>query len=293
METVEGLLSAAVELGDELGVRNLPLIVAWTSRYPGRAQMREATASGDPVLGTRMMLALLDVFTGPDSPYRHIRVLPHLDHAYPWLDGDILDGFMDQFASVMVDASEKPLEENMALTARYVERAAGRVVVEGAVDAVYEAGSGAKRNQLTTAAQAELFIRRTGVDLIVPNLGTEHRSTRDKVRFSADRAGEIRDAVGSVQVLHGTSSLHLEDLSRLPELGVIKANVFTALAKAGGQAVARQVLADLNDLLESPSLAKLCNPPRRRAWTEAVREQATTYLRAFHYPRFAGQGGAA
>jgi fructose/tagatose bisphosphate aldolase len=40
----------------------------------------------------------------------------------------------------MFDASEKPFEENVRLTAEYVEKIRGRVVVEGAVDEIFAEG---------------------------------------------------------------------------------------------------------------------------------------------------------
>ena len=83
------------------------------------------------------MFSDLDVFTSEDSPYKDLLVMPHLDHSNPWENMDILLGFADQFASVMCDASEKPLEENIRLTAEYVEKVKGKVVVEGAVDEIH------------------------------------------------------------------------------------------------------------------------------------------------------------
>jgi hypothetical protein len=38
-ETLEAILASALELGKEFGVADLPIIPAWTSRYPGRGQM--------------------------------------------------------------------------------------------------------------------------------------------------------------------------------------------------------------------------------------------------------------
>jgi len=124
-ETLEAILAAATEMGKEIGVDNLPIIPAWTCRYPPRGQMKLLTACGDPLLGTRLMFSDLRVFMSEGSPYLKLRVLPHLDHGFPWLDGDILETMADQFASVMCDASEKPFEQNMRLTAQYVEKVKG------------------------------------------------------------------------------------------------------------------------------------------------------------------------
>ena len=131
-QTLEAILAAALKMAEEIGVDDLPITPAWTSRYPARSQMRLLTACGNPVIGTQMMFSDLELFASENSPYRKLRIMPHLDHAFPWLDGDILENFANQFASVMCDASEKPFKENIKMTARYMEKVKGKVVVEGA-----------------------------------------------------------------------------------------------------------------------------------------------------------------
>ena len=315
-ETLGAILASALELGREIGVEDLPIVPAWTCRYPPRAQMTLLTACGDPILGTHLMFADLEAFTGPASPYRRLRVLPHLDHAFPWLDGDVLRDFAARFASVMCDASAKPFEENVRLTARYAEQVRGRVVVEGAVDEIYSAGSQQPQNEPTTVAQAARFLRETGVDLLVPNVGTEHRATATQAKYLSARAREISAATGKILCLHGTSSLSQSELSQLPDDGFIKINVYTTLAVHGGQAVARNVLNNVGNIFDEeqlrglvredvlggrtlspvfaetrapikPKLERLANPPRRDAWFKAVRARCKEYLQAFNYQRFA------
>ena len=314
-ETLEAILASALELGREMGVEDLPIVPAWTSRYPMRGQMTLLTACGDAVLGTRLMFSDLDVLMEGTSPYRKLRVLPHLDHAYPWLDADILDGFVDRFASVMCDASERPFDENVRLTAEYVERVHGRVVVEGAVDEIWSSGGTEQKNALTTVSQAHRFLRETGVDILVPNVGTEHRATADQVAYRADRAREISAVVGNILCLHGTSSVKAADLAGVPGDGFLKINVYTTLAVHGGQALARTVLANLGNIFSEaqlqelvdsgalgsgvlvpgygdtelpikPKLKQVCNPPRRDTWFEAVRDRCREFLEVFGYRRY-------
>ncbi|MHB0913166.1 MAG: class II fructose-bisphosphate aldolase [Armatimonadota bacterium] len=309
-ETLEAILASALQYGKEIGVENLPVIPAWTSRYPARGQMTLITACGNPVLGTNLMFSDLAAFMGETSPYRKLRVLPHLDHAFPWLDWDILTDFAGRFASVMCDASEKPFEENIRMTAEYAEKVRGRVVVEGGVDEVFESGGEGEKNEPTTVEQAQKFLRETGVDIIVPNVGTEHRATADQVKYRGDRAKEISAAVGNILCLHGTSSVKPEDLPNLPGDGFVKINIYTTLAVHGGQALARNVLenlgnifteAKLREMVEEgvlgesvldrtpikPKLDRVTNPPRRDAWFEAVRERCTDFLKVLGYERYA------
>jgi hypothetical protein len=307
-ETLEAILAATLEFGQELGVSDLPIIPAWTVRYPSRGQMTLITACGDPRLGTRLMFGDLQAFMSDDSPYRWLRVLPHLDHGYPWLDGDIMEEYAGQFASIMCDASEKPFEENIRLTAQYADKVRGRVVVEGAVDEIFEAGASGEKNEPTTVAQARRFLSETGVDILVPNVGTEHRATADQIVYQAARAREISAAVGPILCLHGTSSVKPADLPRLPADGFVKINVYTTLAVHGGQALAREVLRSLPGIFSEPQLqemlsagllgasaltgpakpqlAVVANPPRRDAWFGAVKNRCKDFLRAFNYAAF-------
>ena len=89
-ETLEAILASALKMAEQIGVEDLPIIPAWTCRYPARGQMTLLTACGNPVLATQMMFSDLELFAGEDSPYRKLRILPHLDHAFPWLDGGLL-----------------------------------------------------------------------------------------------------------------------------------------------------------------------------------------------------------
>lgn len=314
-ETLEAILAAALEIAQEIGVADLPVVPAWTGRYPARGQAGLVPACGDPVLGTQLMFSDLEAFAGPHSPYRKLRVLPHLDHAFPWLDSDLLEDFADQFASVMHDASTRPLDENMRLTAAYRERMDGRVLVEGAVAELSESGEvGHGGGGPTTAEQAERFVRETGVDLIVPDVGTEHRSTGPPAKYLSDRAREISAAVGPILCLHGTSSVAEADLHLLARDGIVKINIFTTLAVKGGQAVARQVLADLDRILPAaelaalrdagmlgdafatdgsskPTLASVANAPRRDAWFGAVKARCKEFLLLFGYAKYAAHEG--
>ncbi|OHB59046.1 MAG: hypothetical protein A2Y12_18400 [Planctomycetes bacterium GWF2_42_9] len=314
-ETLEAILASALKMAQEIGVEDLPIIPAWTCRYPSRGQMTLLTACGDPILGTKMMLSDLQLFASEDSPYRKLRIMPHLDHAFPWLDGDILNNFADKFASMMCDASEKPFEENIRLTSQYAERVKEKVVVEGAVDEIFESGGKSEKNEHTTVEQAKKFLSRTGVDIIVPNVGTEHRATADQVKYNSKRAKEISDAVGKVLCLHGTSSVNPKDLQKLPVDGFVKINVYTTLAVNGGQALVHKTLKNLGNIYSAeqlgelvqqgilgkkvlseeygetkkpikPKLACVANPPRRDAWFEAVRDRCHDFLDIFNYKNF-------
>jgi fructose/tagatose bisphosphate aldolase len=217
---------------------------------------------------------------------------------------------------VMCDASERPFEENIRMTAEFVDKVRGRLVVEGAVDEIFESGGKGEKNEPTTPEQAERFLRETGVDIIVPNVGTEHRATADQIVYRGDRAKEISAAVGNILCLHGTSSVKPENLSSLPSDGFVKINVYTTLAVYGGQSLTRCALDNLGNIFTrdqltelvgqgvlggavllpdyhntrgaiKPKLEWVTNPSRRDAWFSAVRDRCMDFLRVFNYVNYA------
>ena len=267
------------------------------------------------LLGVQAMLSDLRILMSQRSPYHRLIVLPHLDHFVPWRDAEILEGHWDSFASVLVDASEKVDAENIAITRDYAERFRGRLIVEGVVDGIAESGSDNRSVLKTTVETASRFRERTGVDLIVPNVGTEHRSTTQTLEFDEGLAKRICAKVGRALSLHGTSSLNESSLARLSECGFLKINIFTALAVAGGQAVARQILENIGNLFNEqqiynmkrdgilganalkqsqtgkaleakPQLMYLATEQRRNAWFYAVKEVCRKYFLLLNYSRY-------
>lgn len=311
--TTEAILKGAYEKSLEFGKNNLPIIVAFTVNYPPRGQMNLYTAVKNYKLGMRAIFDDIDMLLSDNSPYKNLRVMLHLDHAFPWLDEDALYNYTDKFATVMFDASELPFEKNIQLTAKYVEQFGDKVIVEGCVDEISESGS-MSDNQITTVEQAKKFVSETGASLIVANLGTEHRATAAQKKYRGDRARQISEELGKILVLHGTSCLKNEELPKLAGDGIIKVNIYTILAVVGGQAVAEYVLQNLGNMFErdqlermqeqgiigkrffeneyirkvckgelKPRLDIVAETPRRDAWIARVTEQIKYYIDVFEY----------
>jgi fructose-bisphosphate aldolase class II len=142
----------------------------------------------------------------------------------------------------MFDASVYDFEENVRRTAAYVKEAQSRVVVEACPDKIYERDEMRKKqlresDLLSRPDMVERFVRETGIDLIVPNLGTEHRSaSTEPLEYRRELAQEIARRVGPMQALHGTSSLGGR-LGAVGPDGICKINYYTAMARASTHAV--------------------------------------------------------
>lgn len=230
LTTAEATLSAALRHAELLGVSDLPVILALTNLYDHRQQTVHYTHTRRWDIGLRLFLADVAVLCSPGSPFEDLRVMVHLDHIQHDVDADLLAWDMGLFSSIMYDASTLAFEENIRKTAEFVERHGKEIYIEGACDEITEAGS-TDKIELTTPEQAEAFVRGTGCDVIVPNLGTEHRASGKDLHYADVRAREVRDRVGPMLCLHGASSIAPEQLGGLASDGVVKVNFWTALER--------------------------------------------------------------
>jgi fructose/tagatose bisphosphate aldolase len=130
----------------------------------------------------------------------------------------------------MYDASALPFDQNIKLTAQFVEKHRHEIVIEGACDEIMDA-TGEVRSTLTTPDQAIEYINQTGVDFIVANLGTEHRASSADLKYHGDMARQISKLTGPKLVLHGTSSVGNDQIRNLFEDGIAKVNIWTILER--------------------------------------------------------------
>ena len=121
----------------------------------------------------------------------------HLDHTK---DMEIIKAAIDAgFRSVMIDASQKSFEDNIAVTREVVEYAhAKKVEVEaelvkiGATDKIETDND---ESLYTDPAEAEEFVARTGVDTLAVSIGTAHGVYPVKnPRIDLERLARIRAA---------------------------------------------------------------------------------------------------
>jgi len=147
----------------------------------------------------------------------------HLDHGTEEACYDCINsGF---YSSVMIDASHHPLEENIAITRRVVEKAHAKgIVVEaelGMLGGVEEDVVGSVC--LTEAPQAAEFVEKSGCDSLAVAIGTSHGAYKfsgsQGLRF--DRLTEIQNILpkGFPLVMHGSSSVPKDWVDRINKAG--------------------------------------------------------------------------
>lgn len=284
-DTTEAAFRAVSEIAREHGIPAPPLVIACTAHYPGRTQMLNYSSLHTAADGLIALRDDMERLCRPDGLYPSVRAMVHLDHAQPEADSAVIAAGIGFFASIMYDCSAFPLPVNIALTKKFAEEARGRVMIEGAVDEIYVSGAGTVKNELTTPEQAKRFMDDTGCDLIVANLGTEHRATAQAARYHGDRAREISAAVGPVLVLHGTSSLGDTGLSVLRGDGIVRVNVWTRIEQVAAVALAHDVIENLGGILPADELRALAShgilkPEFARAQSE--RKPGLDYIANIH-----------
>ncbi|AEE97210.1 class II fructose-bisphosphate aldolase [Mahella australiensis] len=167
-----------------------------------------------------------------------VPVTLHLDHTK---DFAIIEKAINaDFTSVMIDASDKPLEENIAITREVVKYAHDRgVSVEaelGKISTTDFIETDSNGQLYTDPREAKIFIEETGADALAVSVGTAHGPYEGKrPNIDYQRLQAIKAAVDVPLVLHGASGVPADMVMRAIHLdggGVSKVNIATDLEAA-------------------------------------------------------------
>lgn len=256
LTTTEAILTAVYEYGRLVGIENLPIIIGITNTYEHRPQAVYYTHTRKWELGMKLFLTDLQALLSEVSPFNRLRVMIHLDHIQWDHDRELLDWDMRQFSSIMYDVSTLPLEENVQMTAAFVKKNHQLVLIEGVCDEIKSSG-GTEKNDITDPDLAEKYYQRTGVDILVANLGTEHRAVAPRLQYRSDIACEISRRLGSRLCLHGTSSVPPQKLKHLFADGICKVNIWTALERDSSPVLFEDMLLNAAKILGPEKAQKL------------------------------------
>ena len=173
----------------------------------------------------------------------------HLDHGENF---EICKSCIDDgFKSVMIDASSRPFEENIAETKKVVEYAhANGATVEaelGTLAGIEDDVNVSNDDAIfTDPMQAAEFVERTGVDSLAIAIGTSHGAYKFKgeARLDYDRLTRVVELIKDFPiVLHGSSSVPAEFVDLCNKYGGqipgAKGVPEEMLSKASGMGVAK------------------------------------------------------
>ncbi|MFI7135046.1 ketose-bisphosphate aldolase [Nonomuraea sp. NPDC050153] len=185
----------------------------------------------------------------------------HWDHGATYQE--MLTAIRIGFTSVMIDASMKSFEDNIAISKKVAETAhAVGLSVEAELGTIgktdSEAEDGSDAIIYTDPADAVTFVRETGVDSLAVAIGTYHGLYPKtlKPELKLDLLKEIKDRVRIPLVLHGGSGNPDDEIAQSVKLGINKINISSDI-KAAYHMKMREVLAD-ESLREPNSIQPPC-----------------------------------
>ena len=245
MEMVKAIIAAAQELRAPVMIQTTPSTV----KYGGLETYASIVAA--------------------EARKATVPVCLHLDHGSSFELA--VQAIKAGYTSVMIDGSHEKFEENIAVTSGVAEAAHPvDIPVEAELGKV-----GGKEDDLETEmdtntdpAQAEEFVRRTGVDSLAVAIGTAHGFYVGTPVLDKERLSQIRQVVDIPLVLHGASGLSDEDVKDCVKRGICKVNFATELRAAYTGAV-KKLLAEKPENFDPKALGKA----GMAAVTELVKER--------------------
>lgn len=149
----------------------------------------------------------------------------HLDHGAGELE--VMRALSYGATSIMIDASIKPLDENIRITKRVVDLAgAAGVGVEGELGHVGTTKD-ATMADFTEVGDAVKFVEETGVTALAIMVGTAHGKYKKAPVLGIDRIREIHEATNAKLVLHGGSGVPDDQVRAAIKAGIRKVNFGT------------------------------------------------------------------
>ena len=196
----------------------------------------------------------------------------HLDHG---TEEDVLRALGLGFTSVMFDAGDLPLAENITITHRLAAAAhACGACMEAEVGEVPRVGISASMDPhagLTRPEEAAEFWRAAGVDTLAVALGSVHAGKAKTAELDLERLHAIRAQVNGPLVLHGSSGVTDASLAAGIAGGLAKVNFATQLSQGFTTAVRRVLSEDPQEV----DLRKYLGPGRDGV-VAVVRERIRT-----------------
>ena len=133
----------------------------------------------------------------------------HLDHGG---SVELVERCLDAgFDSVMIDASERPFDENVS-PARPVAKLGQ-----------------AQGGGFTTPEEAARFVEATGVDALAVAIGSAHGFYKQAPRLDIERLAQIHAATDAALVLHGSSGIPHDMVREAIANGIVKVNLATEI----------------------------------------------------------------
>ena len=183
----------------------------------------------------------------------------HLDHVETetLADAIITDAAELGVGSLMVDASQHPYEQNVAVTARLAHRAhIADLWVEAELGQVGGKDGAHAPGARTDPDEAAAFVKATAVDGLAVAVGSSHAMSSRTASLDLELIARLAAAVPVPLVLHGSSGVPDAALLDAVGAGIRKVNIGTALNVAGTASLRAALEADTVDPRAALSAAR-------------------------------------
>jgi fructose-bisphosphate aldolase, class II len=167
------------------------------------------------------------------------------DHHYTF--ESVKSAIIAGFDSVIIDAADKPLSENIEFTKKCVEFAHEveknenrEILVEAEIGFIGKSSTvldeipfGVSSETMTNPEDAKFFVDETGVDLLAPSVGNIHGIIKGgNPKLDLERIRDIKNACKVPLVLHGGSGLSDEDFLEAINAGISIIHINTEIRVA-------------------------------------------------------------
>ena len=191
-----------------------------------------------------------------------VPLITHLDHSKS-ID-EISEAIRAGFDSVMLDYSDRPLDENTRVTKEVVGIAhSAGVAVEAELGRVGSGSNAAdfKNPELYTDAEtARRFCQETHVDMLAVAIGNSHGVYVEEPHLDIARLKKLTSLVDVPLVLHGTSLIPGSQVTAAVANGICKVNLATEMYLAAMTALSRS-LQDCSEENQGPFFADAAIKP--------------------------------
>jgi len=212
-----------------------------------------------------------------------VPVTVHLDHGKTF--EQVMTCIKYGWSSVMFDAANKPLKENIKLT-REVARAchAAGIPIEaelGEMPVVKDQDNAEfPKEMMTKPEEAGTFVKETGIDILAISVGQIHHfpvmekgmhPVKRVAKLDFERLKKIREVTGDVYLCtHASSHVPFDALKKAISMGIVKLNIGTALSSVWTDTLRKTIIENPNEVMAH----KVVEPAEK-----AVKKEVAGYLK--------------
>lgn len=196
------------------------------------------------VMGDKISIERVSTIGRQLAQEASVPVAFHLDHGQSF--EYVLKAVRNGFSSVMIDASMKPFEDNVAISKKVVEACKPLgITVEAELGHVGEGSTYGQDDDdcfKTVPEEVEKFVELTDVDALAVSIGNAHGLYKKAPVIDHELLKNLESVSKVPLVLHGGSGISDDDFRKTVREGICKINIFTEMSQ--------QAIANVKEVLD-------------------------------------------